>query len=92
MDDHRGADVYPTACGGPHSRAGACALKEVEACEEPMREQVFWEDLWPHEGPTLEQPVSEGLHPVERNHDRAVLEELVRRTHFGAVHEGLYPV
>jgi len=42
----------------------------------------------------LEQPVPEGLHPVEGAHAGAVCEELhpVGRTHAGAVGEGLQPV
>ncbi|GAB0208304.1 mitochondrial enolase superfamily member 1 [Grus japonensis] len=47
--------------------------------EEPTPEQVCWQDLGPHGGPTLEQPAPEGLHPVGE-------------THIGAVHEGLSPV
>ena len=36
--------------------------------EEPMPEQVCWQDLWPRRGPTLEQSVPEGLHPVRDPH------------------------
>jgi len=47
--------------------------------------------LW---GPTLEQTVPEGLHPVEGTHAGACHEELhpMRRTHAGAVCEELQPV
>jgi len=47
--------------------------------------------LW---GPTLEQPVSEGLHPVGRTHAGAVCEELqsVGRTHIGEVCGELSPM
>jgi len=41
-----------------------------------MLEQIFWQDLRPHGGSTLEQSTSEGLHPMERTHAEAVLEEL----------------
>ncbi|GAB0184410.1 zinc finger and BTB domain-containing protein 5 [Grus japonensis] len=44
--------------------------------EEPRLEQVCWQDLWPHGGPTLEQSTPEGLHSVEGTHVRAVHEEL----------------
>jgi len=30
--------------------------------EDPMPEQVCWQGLWSHGGPTQEQPVPEGLH------------------------------
>jgi len=45
-------------------------------------------------GPTLEQPVPEGLHPVEGTHTGAVPEGLqpVGRTHAGAVHGELSPM
>jgi len=45
-------------------------------------------------GPTLKQPVPEGLHPVEGTHTGAVREELqpVGRTHFGEVCGELSPV
>ena len=57
--------------------------------EEPT--QVCWQDLWPRGGPTLEQPVPEGLHPVEGIHTAAICEELqlVGRTHVGEVCGGL---
>ncbi|GAB0191968.1 EH domain-containing protein 4 [Grus japonensis] len=62
--------------------------------EEPMPEQVCWQDLSPRGGPTLEQSVPEGLHPVEGTYAGAVREELqpVGRTHVGEVHGGLSPV
>jgi len=55
--------------------------------EEPMPEQVCWQDLLPHGGLALEQSVSEGLHSVGRTHAAAVCEELqpVGRTHVGEV-------
>jgi len=42
----------------------------------------------------LEQPVPEGLHPVEVSHTGAVSEELqpVGGTHFGEAHGELSPV
>lgn len=45
-----------------------------------------------HAGRTLEQSITERLHPMERTHARAVLEELqpMERTHSGEVCEGLY--
>ncbi|KAK4830792.1 hypothetical protein QYF61_013625, partial [Mycteria americana] len=62
--------------------------------EEPTLEKVFWQDLWPCGGPTLEQSVPEGLHPVERTRAGTVLEELqpTGRTCAGVAHAGLYPV
>jgi len=44
-------------------------------------------------GPTPEQPVPEGLHPMEGTHPGAVHEDLqpVGRTHIGEVHGGLSP-
>jgi len=44
--------------------------------EEPMPEQVCWQGLSPHRGPRLEQPVPQGLLPVEGTHAGAVCEEL----------------
>jgi len=44
--------------------------------EKPVLEQVCWQDLWPHGGPTLEQSVPDGLHSVEGTHAGAVHEEL----------------
>jgi len=29
MEFHSGADIHPAACGGPHTVAGGCALKEA---------------------------------------------------------------
>jgi len=45
-------------------------------------------------GPTLEQPVFEGLHPMEGTHTGAVREELqpVGRTHISEVHGRLSPM
>jgi len=42
----------------------------------------------------LEQPIPEGLHPMEVTHTGAVHEELqpVGRTHIGEVHGGLSPM
>ncbi|OPJ81253.1 hypothetical protein AV530_009472 [Patagioenas fasciata monilis] len=72
--------VHPAARGGLYTGSDGCALKEVAVRgEKPMLEQVFWQDLWPHGGSTLEQSVPEGLHPVER-------------THVGEVCEGLSPM
>jgi len=47
--------------------------------------------LW---GPTLDQPVPEGMHPMGRTHAGVVREELqpVGRTHVGEVHLELSPV
>ncbi|GAB0179705.1 zinc finger and BTB domain-containing protein 5 [Grus japonensis] len=62
--------------------------------EEPTPEQVCWQDLGPHGGPTLEQSAPEGLHPVEGTHTGAVREKLqpVGRTHVGEVHGELSPL
>ena len=35
--------------------------------EEPKLEQVCWQGLCPHGGPTLEQPVPEGLAPCGKD-------------------------
>ena len=46
MEDHGGADIHTAGRGGLHAGAGGHALKEAAACgEEPMLEQVFWQDL-----------------------------------------------
>ena len=62
--------------------------------EELMLEQVCCQDLQLRGGPTLKQPVPEGLHPVEVTHSGAVCEELqpMGRTHVGEVHGRLCPV
>lgn len=59
----------------------------------PMLEQVYWQDLWPRGGPTLEQSVPEGPYPMEVTHTGAVHEELqpMQRTLVGEVHGGLSP-
>ena len=59
-----------------------------------MLEQVFWHNLWPHVGHTLDQSVPEGLHPVERTCAWAVCEELqpVGGTRAVEVHGGLCPM
>jgi len=48
----------------------------------------------PEGGPTLEQPVTEGLHPMERTHAGPVCEKLqpMGRTHAREVHGELYPM
>ncbi|KAK4810932.1 hypothetical protein QYF61_013340 [Mycteria americana] len=49
--DHGGTDIHPAALGGPHARAGGCALTLWRA-----RAGVgSWQDLWPRRGPMLEQ-------------------------------------
>ncbi|XP_075367903.1 uncharacterized protein LOC142414491 [Mycteria americana] len=63
--------------------------------EELTLEQVCCQGLDPTwKGPTLEQSVPEGLHPMEETHAGAVGEELqpMGRTHAGAVRGGLSPV
>jgi len=59
--------------------------------EEPILEQVCWQDLWPHGRSTLEQSAPERLHLVERTNAEAVCEELqpLGRTHIGEVHGAL---
>jgi len=61
--------------------------------EEPMLEQVSWQGWWPHGGPTLEQSVPEGLHPVGRTHVGVVREELhpVGRAHMEKSVENCLP-
>ena len=44
--------------------------------EEPMLEQVCWQDLRPCGGLMLEQSVLEGLHPMEGTHAGTVCKEL----------------
>ena len=44
--------------------------------EEPTLEQVCWQGLWTRGGPTLEQPVPEGLHLLGRAQDGAACGEL----------------
>jgi len=62
--------------------------------KEPTPEQVCWQGLCPRGGPTLEQPVPEGLHPVGGTHAGAVVEELqpMGRTHVGEVCGELSPM
>jgi len=101
MEVHGGAP--PAACGGPHAGAGGCALKEVVTlcwkqapgrnCS-PVESSPQWsrfssKTYSPCKGPTLEQSVPEGLHPMERNHARGVLQELqpMGRTAIGEDHE-----
>jgi len=62
--------------------------------EESTLEQVCWQGLWPPGGPTLERPVPEGPHPMERTHAGAAQEKLqpMGRTHVGAVCERLSPM
>jgi len=59
-----------------------------------MLEQVCQQDLRHCGGPTLEQPIPEGLHSMERTYTRAVCEELqpVRRTYAGDVRGELSPM
>ena len=35
MEDHTGADIHTTACGGPHARADGFAVKETADHGEP---------------------------------------------------------
>lgn len=52
------------------------ALKKAAAHgAEPMQEQVCWQELLVHRGPTLEQSVPKGLSPGEETHAGALLEE-----------------
>ena len=66
----------------------------VDPWREEPTEQVFWQDLWPRGGPTLEQSAPEGLHAVEGTHAGAVCEQLqpMGRTHVGEVCGGLSPM
>ena len=59
-----------------------------------MPEQVCWQGLSLRGGPTLEQPVPQGLHPVGRTHAGAVHEELhpMGRTHIGEICGELSPM
>ncbi|KAK4810457.1 hypothetical protein QYF61_004237 [Mycteria americana] len=40
MEVHVRADIHTAACGGPHTRAGGCAMKEAAAHGEFMLEQT----------------------------------------------------
>lgn len=46
MDARGGVDAQPATCGGPIDPAGMCTTKEdAIPGEEPMLEQVFWQNL-----------------------------------------------
>ena len=67
----------------------------LQPMDDPTPEQVgARRRLCPRGGPTLEQPVPEGLQPVEGTHAGAVRGELqpMGRTHAGDTHGGLSPV
>lgn len=53
-----------------------------------------WQDLCLRGDSTLEQPLPEGLHPMESTHTGAICEKLqpVGRIHVGEACEGLFPV
>jgi len=40
MEDCVGAHTHAAACGGPHTRAGGCVLKEAAICGDPTSEQA----------------------------------------------------
>ncbi|RMC15659.1 hypothetical protein DUI87_07861 [Hirundo rustica rustica] len=87
----------PAVHGGSHDRAGGRLEEAVipwKACAGAGSWQIIWacEDIsscWSKfagricdsTGDTLEQPVPEGLHPVERTHAGAVHEELPWERH-----------
>ena len=81
----------PAACAGLHTRADEY-LKEVVTPWRAHAGAGLLQDLWPHRVPTLEQPVPEGLHPVEGTHAGVVCEDLqpMGRSHFGEVHRELW--
>ena len=108
MEDLSGTDRYTVVHGGWHIRASKHALKEAAAHGKTMTEQNPGRScrLWrgahagtgfligvvAHEGPTPDQSIPEGLHPVERICAGAVCKELqpAGRNHIGEIHEGLY--
>lgn len=55
----------------------------------PKLEQIFWQHLWVHEEPTLDQSIPEGLHLVEGTHTKAAHEEPHRKDSIGEVRGGL---
>ncbi|PKU43806.1 hypothetical protein llap_5872 [Limosa lapponica baueri] len=91
IEVHGGAHFLPAACGGPHARADGCPLKEAVTPWGACAGAGSLQDLSPcGEESMLEQPVPEGLHPMEKTHTGPLHEELQsgRRTHIGRVHEG----
>lgn len=94
MEDYTKSDTVLAVCEEPCVAAGGHALKEAPwPVDSPL-----WSNLLAGAvtcgGTTLEQAISEGLYPVERNHAKAIPAQLqpVGRIHTGEVHEGLYPV
>ena len=49
--------VFPAACGEDHAEAYVYALKEAEACGEPMLEQVLLTGTVAWGGHTMEQVI-----------------------------------
>ncbi|PKU37806.1 hypothetical protein llap_11890 [Limosa lapponica baueri] len=109
MKDHSGTNIHAATHGGPHAGTGGYVLKEAVAHGKSISERApdrnwgllgaahagtgFLAGLVTCGRPILEQSVPEGLHPMERTHARAVLEELqlMGRTHIGEFQEGLSP-
>jgi len=110
MEVHGGADLHLSPWKGAYAGAGGCLKEAVTpwgartgagSCQDlqtrgersPRRSRSAGRalTLW---GPTLEQPVPEGLHPAGGTHAGAVREELqpVGRTHIGEVCGELSPV
>jgi len=81
--------------GGCDHRTGAGSFQDLGTCgERSPRWSRFAGRACVHGGPTLEQPVPEGLHPMEGIHVGAALEELqpVGRTYIGDVCGELSPM
>ncbi|KAK4810959.1 hypothetical protein QYF61_013367 [Mycteria americana] len=56
MEVHSGADIHPAAHGGPHVRAGGCALKEAVTPWRAHAGAGSWQDLWPLQDPCWSSP------------------------------------
>lgn len=108
MEDHSGTAIHYPACGEPHNRVtGGHALKgaatyrkekapgrALQPMERTPSKSRFLKGTVAHEGPTMEQYVPEGHHPMERTYAGPVLKELypMESTHVGAISEGLYTI
>jgi len=49
MEVHGGTDIHPAACGGHHTRANVCALKDA-GTSWPVQEQVHERNCGPWKG------------------------------------------
>ncbi|KAK4827851.1 hypothetical protein QYF61_022001 [Mycteria americana] len=110
MEVHSRADIHLQPVEDPTLQQVDMSQGKLQPMEDPMQKQApgrscsLWRRVhagasflagpvaW--ERPTLEQSISEGLHPMERTHTGAVLQELqpIERTHVGEVLEELQPI